>query len=235
MGPEGHIILDETWRRVLLLQKLLEDLESSLTGGHPPPPSTAGVPSTMSTPEALTYVLRRRVERLHTVARRSGAGVKRTPLETGEPELVRAGFVWDEHVDTESKAKFDLELWERKSLLQSVPLDILELLDVDSRSSLKGETHGMGYHLHYVQKSERTTLLLLFNHVEPPTESPVLYWETHAEGNAKPVDPNRFGKKRRRKVYDVASRFLSIRDKAAFRPLKSESQTFFPMAEYRVA
>jgi hypothetical protein len=55
-----------------------------------------------------------------------------------------------------------------------------------------------------------------------------LYWESHTRRKAKSVDAPHFGHKKRSKIYTAASHILDGRDKKAFRPLKTDSQIFFP-------
>src|SRR5204863_5011544 len=140
------------------------------------------------------------------VTPRSPGAIADYGLDSDEACRIEAGFVVYEHVDTERGPDFELELWRSRSLLPHFVTDLLRYLAVDKRTDITAETHGMGYHMHFIKRGERTDVLLLFDPTEPNIEMPVLYWERHAEGHCVAVrpPPDHFGLTMRKKIYKTS-------------------------------
>lgn len=228
-------IPDETWIRVLVLQRLLEDVSASLglRADH-----VRFAPNALRPSDDIARLLEERAAGILAVVRRGMAkAVEEFAINKEEAARIDAGFVIFEHLDTEQNDRFKAELWRARSLLSGQIFQLLRYLSVDRRSKITAETHGMGYHIHYLVRDERTDMLLLFDPSEPEREKPVLYWERHAQGSAVPVrpSPSEFGDRRRRDVYSACRRLLERHKKSNFRQLSKESAPLFPLPVERVA
>ena len=99
---------------------------------------------------------------------------------------------------------------------------------------LEKETHGLGYHVHYVDTSKnnvRTNAVFTFNPLETlgnkkQKTTDTLFWYQHAGKIT--VDPNAFGTKKKKNIHSICVGFLKKTKKHEFVTPPHKSQRFWP-------
>ena len=129
---------------------------------------------------------------------------------------------------------YNLELRQEISVIseENHPLifHCLVALPKHKNEGLIRETHGIGFHIHYVRlvkkKQSRTDVLFTFDSREVSQNTHTLFWENHGPGI--PSDPERFGKRRRIAIHDTSCGFLNKIPKHEFRAPSREARALWP-------
>ncbi len=139
-----------------------------------------------------------------------------------------------EEVYSEDDTTFQLSKYEyvSRDLYPNTHL-LFNLIDVSGfkNASICNENHGegkgFGYHIHFLQKENRTNVIFLFNNKKEDDDC--LYWEKHNERTAKVMfDPAVISDKKKTYIYNACLKFK--KSWKYFRNLSfTNSLTFFPV------
>jgi len=133
---------------------------------------------------------------------------------------------------------FDLELREQVRFITEDRYPSLWLAFVkipgDKGHGLNNENHGFGYHIHYIEfqskKRKRTDVVFTFDPSENQSQKmDTLYWFNH--GTGKHIihhNPNAFGIRRKKSIYDCATPFLGTISKTYFQNPPNRSAILYP-------
>ncbi|SPF45073.1 hypothetical protein SBF1_3190002 [Candidatus Desulfosporosinus infrequens] len=74
-------------------------------------------------------------------------------------------------------------------------LAFISVSDIN-KATIQNETHGFGYHIHFILNKVRTNVIFLFDRDENDDFNS-LYWEHHHEASKKKENPDTYGYKRK--------------------------------------